>query len=63
MYTCIYFLLWFLIGLYGGAQFGLEDECIEVKLRGGEEVEMTGKVEVTAGAGRKMTLESTRLWK
>ena len=31
------------------------DECIEVKLRAGEEVEMTVKEEVTAGAGRMVT--------
>jgi len=39
------------------------DECIEVKLRAGEEVEMPVKVEVTAGAGRMVTLEDTRLRK
>ena len=63
MCACMYFLLWFLMWLYGGAKFGLEDECIEVKLRAGKEVEMTVKVEVTAGAGRRMTLEDTRLRK
>ena len=59
----MYFLLWFLMWLYGVAKFGLEDECMQVKLRAGEEVEMTVKVEVTAGAGRRMTLEDTRLRK
>ena len=48
MYACIYFLLWFLTQLCGGAKFGLEDECIEVQLRAGEEVGVTVEVDVTA---------------
>lgn len=40
MYACTW--------LYGGAKFGLEDECIEVQLRAGEEVGMTVEVDVPA---------------